>query len=104
MQAKLYGHGNPCFAVCVSNNGRIVASSCKAAESQQGLAGIRFWDASNWLQCGVLEGHKMTVTQVCMCLCVTNSMATMRVFFFGGCVFCFACVLLRTKANLRHIH
>uniref|UniRef100_A0A7S4NR91 Elongator complex protein 2 n=1 Tax=Guillardia theta TaxID=55529 RepID=A0A7S4NR91_GUITH len=62
--AKLYGHGNPSYAVAASNQGCIIAATCRAAESQQGQSGIRLWEAPGWKPRGVLNGHKLTVTQL----------------------------------------
>ena len=62
--SKLYGHGNACFSLAGANHGGAVAAACRAAESQQGQAVIRIWNAPDWKPVAVLDGHKTTVTQL----------------------------------------
>jgi elongator complex protein 2 len=59
---KLYGHGNEIIAVCCSNNGGLIASSCKGTTPE--TSAIRLWDTKTWKECGILFGHSLTVAQM----------------------------------------
>jgi len=64
---KLYGHGNEVFCLATSNDGRVLASACKAAKEDD--AGIILWSRSHhlakWQNSGTINGaHSLTVTQM----------------------------------------
>ncbi|KAK2720771.1 elongator complex protein 2-like isoform X2 [Artemia franciscana] len=60
---KLYGHGFELFSVASNHNGTILATACKATRSEH--AGIILWNQETWNQIGVLQGHNLTITQIC---------------------------------------
>ncbi|KAK3930472.1 putative elongator complex protein 2 [Frankliniella fusca] len=59
---KLYGHGYELYSLAASNNGKLLASACKASSSQH--ASIILWDAQNWQQLQKLQSHELTVTRL----------------------------------------
>lgn len=59
---KLYGHGYEIFAVTATNDGTILASSCRATNEEH--AQIILWDTSTWKQIQKLPSHQLTVTQM----------------------------------------
>lgn len=59
---KLYGHGYEIFAVTASNDGNILATSCRATNEE--LAQIILWDTKTWKQIQKLTSHQLTVTQM----------------------------------------
>lgn len=62
-QEKLYGHGFEVNSIAVSNDGTIVASSCKASSIDHAV--IRLFDTRNWQQVHPpLKAHTLTVTDM----------------------------------------
>ncbi|KAM7274907.1 hypothetical protein ACFE04_016773 [Oxalis oulophora] len=59
---KLYGHGNELFSLCCDNEGKLVASSCKAQTAA--VAEIWLWEVGSWKAVGRLKSHTLTVTQM----------------------------------------
>lgn len=59
---KLYGHGYEIFALTATNDGKILASSCRATNEEH--AQIILWDTSTWKQIQKLSSHQLTVTQL----------------------------------------
>lgn len=59
---KLFAHNYDIVAMALSNNGKVLASSCKARNSQS--AGINTWDTGNMLSIQNLMIHESTV--VCL--------------------------------------
>lgn len=59
---KLYGHDNEVYAIASSPDGKIIASACKASNSEH--AEIILWNSSTWKQQQQLQGHNLTVTQL----------------------------------------
>ncbi|CAM9004120.1 unnamed protein product [Rhodiola kirilowii] len=59
---KLYGHGNELFSLCGDNEGKLVASSCKAQSAA--VAEIWLWLVGSWKAVGRLQSHTLTVTQL----------------------------------------
>ncbi|KAG8382847.1 hypothetical protein BUALT_Bualt05G0121000 [Buddleja alternifolia] len=59
---KLYGHGNELFSVCCDQEGKLVASSCKAQSAS--VAEIWLWQVGSWKAIGRLHSHSLTVTQL----------------------------------------
>lgn len=59
---KLYGHGYEIFALTSTNNGKILASTCRATNEEH--AQIILWDTSTWKQIQKLQSHQLTVTQL----------------------------------------
>jgi elongator complex protein 2 len=64
---KLYGHGNDLYCVAADPRGRYVASASRAQDGAS--AAVIVWDAATWSevarlgpQCGLDEGHTLTVT------------------------------------------
>ncbi|XP_014242346.1 probable elongator complex protein 2 [Cimex lectularius] len=59
---KLYGHGNQVYALTSTNDGKLLASACKATNKKD--AAIILWDTESWEKRQVLEGHNLTVTKM----------------------------------------
>ncbi|PWA82673.1 elongator protein 2 [Artemisia annua] len=59
---KLYGHGNELFSLCCDNQGKLVASSCKAQSVS--VAEIWLWEVGSWKAVGRLQSHSLTVTRM----------------------------------------
>ncbi|XP_059615061.1 elongator complex protein 2 [Phlebotomus argentipes] len=59
---KLYGHGYDVYALAVSPDGKILASSCKASNAEH--AKVILWDTSTWHPTQNLHAHQLTVTQI----------------------------------------
>lgn len=59
---KLYGHGYDVYALAVSPDGKIMASSCKANNSEH--AKVILWDTNTWYPIQNLHAHQLTVTQI----------------------------------------
>lgn len=59
---KLYGHGYEIFALSATNDGKILASSCRATNEEH--AQVILWDTSTWKQIQKLPSHQLTVTQL----------------------------------------
>jgi len=60
---KLYGHGNELKCVCISHDGRYIASAASAARAED--ANILLWDAHNFHLLGSVAVHRLTVTRLC---------------------------------------
>lgn len=61
---KLYGHGYEIFALAARFDGKVLASSCKATNSEH--AAILLWDSSMWKHYQKLVSHQLTVTQMAL--------------------------------------
>ncbi|RKP17468.1 WD40 repeat-like protein [Rozella allomycis CSF55] len=59
---KLYGHGFEVFSVASSNDGSLLASSCKSSTAEH--AKIILWDTKTWKIISHLAGHSLTVTRI----------------------------------------
>ncbi|GBC05107.1 hypothetical protein RclHR1_06030007 [Rhizophagus clarus] len=60
---KLYGHGFELISVGTSNDGKYVASACKATIAEHAV--IRLYDASTWKELpDPLQSHTLTVTRI----------------------------------------
>ncbi|TPX42065.1 hypothetical protein SeLEV6574_g05783 [Synchytrium endobioticum] len=62
---KLYGHGFEIYSLGCSRDGKVVASSCKAAK--QDHAAIKLWSTSTWKELSSerpLVAHALTVTDI----------------------------------------
>uniref|UniRef100_A0A1B0GGU9 Elongator complex protein 2 n=1 Tax=Lutzomyia longipalpis TaxID=7200 RepID=A0A1B0GGU9_LUTLO len=59
---KLYGHGYDVYALAVSPDGKILASSCRASNAEH--AKVILWDTSTWHPIQNLHAHQLTVTQI----------------------------------------
>lgn len=59
---KLYGHGYEIFALNATNDGKILASTCRATNEEH--AQIILWNTSTWKQIQKLPAHQLTVTQL----------------------------------------
>jgi len=58
---KLYGHGYEISAVATSNDGRLVATACRASSIDHAV--IRLYDTKEWLEIKPpLKAHSLTVT------------------------------------------
>jgi len=53
----------PLLRISIYNSGTILATACKATRSEH--AGIILWNQETWNQIGVLQGHNLTITQIC---------------------------------------
>eukprot|EP00762_Andalucia_godoyi_P007722 ANDGO_07965.mRNA.1 putative elongator complex protein 2 len=100
--AKLYGHANEIVAVAVSPDGKLMASSCRAAQGT--FAAPILWDTATSTKKHVFAGEaQFTVTQLEFSpdgrhlLCVTRD----RSFFVYETVSPFACVAREDKAHDR---
>jgi elongator complex protein 2 len=60
---KLYGHGYEISAVATSNDGRLVATACRASSIDHAV--IRIYDTKAWLEIKPpLKAHSLTVTDL----------------------------------------
>ncbi|CAB5361797.1 unnamed protein product [Rhizophagus irregularis] len=60
---KLYGHGFELISVGASNDGKYIASACKATIAEHAV--IRLYDTSTWKELpNPLQSHTLTVTQI----------------------------------------
>lgn len=59
---KLYGHGYEVFALSATNDGKILASACRATNEEH--AQIILWNTATWKQIQRLTSHQLTVTQM----------------------------------------
>ena len=59
---KLYGHGNDVYTIAASHDGKILATAAKATNADQ--AKIYLWDTETWKVKDMLEGHRLTITQM----------------------------------------
>ncbi|XP_037941287.1 probable elongator complex protein 2, partial [Teleopsis dalmanni] len=59
---KLYGHGYEIYALASTPDSRIIASSCRATNTEH--AGIILWNAETWKKIQNLPAHNLTVTQL----------------------------------------
>ncbi|XP_039279071.1 probable elongator complex protein 2 [Nilaparvata lugens] len=59
---KLYGHGYELYSLATSNDGKLVASACKATSEEH--ASILLWDTKKWQKIQKLTCHQLTVTQM----------------------------------------
>ncbi|KAF2180950.1 RNA polymeras-like protein II Elongator subunit [Zopfia rhizophila CBS 207.26] len=60
---KLYGHGYEISAVATSNDGRLVATACRASSIDHAV--IRLYDTKEWLEIKPpLKAHSLTVTDL----------------------------------------
>lgn len=59
---KLYGHGYEVFALNATNDGKVLASTCRATNEEH--AQIILWNTSTWKQIQKLPSHQLTVTQL----------------------------------------
>jgi elongator complex protein 2 len=58
---KLYGHGYEISALAISNDGRLVATTCRASSIEHAV--IRLYDTKEWLELRPpLRAHSLTVT------------------------------------------
>ncbi|RZF41054.1 hypothetical protein LSTR_LSTR002686 [Laodelphax striatellus] len=62
---KLYGHGYELYSLATSNDGKLVASACKATSEEH--ASILLWDTKKWQKVQTLTCHQLTVTQMSFC-------------------------------------
>lgn len=59
---KLYGHGNELLCVASSNDGKFIASACKAKHPPDAV--VRLWRTDTWIQEQELQGHDWSVVQL----------------------------------------
>ncbi|GAB0100834.1 Probable elongator complex protein 2 [Sergentomyia squamirostris] len=59
---KLYGHGYDVYALDVSPDRHILASSCKASNPEHSR--VILWDTKTWQPLQHLPAHQLTVTQI----------------------------------------
>jgi elongator complex protein 2 len=59
---KLYAHGYEIYSLTATNDGKILASACKATSVEH--AEIILWNTSTWKVHQRLRSHKLTVTQM----------------------------------------
>lgn len=59
---KLYGHGYEIYALSATNDGKILASTCRATNEEH--AQIILWNTKTWKQISKLSSHQLTVTQL----------------------------------------
>lgn len=59
---KLYGHGYEIFALNATNDGKVLASTCRATNDEH--AQIILWNTTTWKQIQKLPSHQLTVTQI----------------------------------------
>ncbi|TKR75936.1 hypothetical protein L596_017156 [Steinernema carpocapsae] len=59
---KLYGHGFEVFAIAANKQGTIIATSCKASQTDHAV--VMIWDTKEWQRRCDLFAHQLTVTQM----------------------------------------
>ncbi|KAG8869257.1 hypothetical protein FRB98_002739 [Tulasnella sp. 332] len=60
---KLFGHGYELYTLGVSNSGSLIATACKATNSEHAV--VRVYNTQTWKQAGnPLAGHVLTVTAI----------------------------------------
>ncbi|XP_075212374.1 elongator complex protein 2 [Lycorma delicatula] len=59
---KLYGHGYEVYTLAATHDGSMIASACKATNSEH--AAIILWETVKWQKVQTLISHQLTITQL----------------------------------------